>query len=233
MRRVVLLPLALLAACSAEREPAAAPAPTPTLAAPRTLVAADFDPATLGARVEGVEVIDQEAGGGLAKISAFVACPRAMTACDPATAPEGTLYTYVLTVTPQAAPEPSPAPAATATDAAVVPAEAPAELVRMTRPAPGFNAAAGFSRTEATAALGAEDALTLTLDQNQLIWRVTGGSGWEAGKPITLWWQSNRAPDKPIRAYRLEFGSRSGEFRAPFPTTEPVSKKDGTVSNRS
>ena len=219
--------LALLASCSAEREPAPAPSPTPTIAAPRTLIAADLDPAALGARMEGMEVTDQDAGDGLAKVSAFVACPKAMTTCDPATAPEGTVYTYVLTVTPQAAAEPSPTPTPIATHSAVVPVEAPAELVRMTRPAPGFNAATGYSRAEATAALGAEDALTVTLDQNQLIWRVTGSSGWAAGKPITLWWQSTRPPEKPEPSYRFEYGGKRADIAAPFPADKPVEREPG------
>ena len=220
MRFAALPVLMLIAACSAEREPEAAPSPTPTLAAPRTLVAADLDLATLGARVERMEVADRETGDGLARISAFVACPKEMEVCDPETAPEGTVYTYVLTVTPQAAAEPSPTPTATATDTAVVPVEAPAELVRMTRPAPGFNAAAGFSRAEATAALGAEGALTLTLDQGQLIWRVTGGTGWAAGKPITLWWQSTRPPQKSAPAYRFEYAGKRVDITAFFPTAD-------------
>ncbi len=95
----------------------------------------------------------------------------------------------------------------------------------MTRPAPGFNAAVGFSRIEATAALGAEDALTVTLDQSQLIWRVTAGSGWAAGKPITFWWQSTRPPEKPSASYRLEYGGKTARLAAPFPAADkPVER---------
>ena len=219
MRALGVSALLMLAACSAERDPDAAPSPTPTVAAPRTLIAADLDLATLGARVERMDITEQDVGDGLAGVSGFVACPKEMIACDPESASEGTVFTYVLTVTPQATPEPSPTP--TVTDKAVLPVEAPAELIRMTRAAPGFNAAAGFSRSEAAAALGAEDALSLTLDQNQLIWRVTGGTGWQAGKPITVWWQSTTPPSsKLVTAYRLEYAGKRADITAPFPAAD-------------
>lgn len=222
MRSVCLPAFALLAACSPEPEPEAKPTPRATVAAPRTLVAADFDPAMLGARVAGMNVTDAAIGGRkapIARVSAFVACEKEVTDCDPAILPEGTIFTYVLTITPALAPAPSPSPSATPADL-VVPVEAPAALVGTDRVVPGFNGALGFSRVEAAAALGAEEALTVTLDQNRLIWRVTGGSGWRAGKPITLWWQSTRAPGKPAAAYRLEYGGERADISAPFPAAD-------------
>ena len=227
--RVRALPaLALVAACSSQPAPAPTPTPTATVAAPRTLVAADFNAETLGGHVDGMDVTDAAIGekkAPLARLSAFVACAKGVTACDPAQLPDGTTYTYVLTVTPVTA-KPDPVPAAT-TDAAgagtpaeIAPVEAPAELIRMTRSAPGFNGAVGFTRDEAAQALGADDALTVTLDQGQLIWRVTGGGGWKAGKPITLWWQSTRAPDKPVAAYSLDYGSKRADVTAPFPAAD-------------
>lgn len=225
--RLALLPmLALLAACSAERDAAPTPTPTATVAAPRTLVAADFDPASLGGGVAEMGATNVETAGGLARVTTLVACSKAMATCDPATAPEGTLFTYVVTVTPQAVATPGPTPTATGTETPAGPLEAPAELVRMTRPAPGFNGAVGFSRAEAAAALGADDALTVTLDQNQLIWRVTGGQPWAAGKPITLWWQSTAAPAKPGAAYRLEYGGRRADIVAPFPAADKPVERD-------
>lgn len=218
--------LALLAGCAEERAPE--PAATPTVAAPRTLVAADLDPASLGARVEGMDVVDAAIGsddGPLANVSAFVACARDVPACDPARLPEGTVYTYVLTITPAALPATPPpiaTPIATGTEPPLAAPQAPAELIRTTRPAPGFNGALGFARAAAAAALGDENALTVTLDQNQLIWRVTGGAGWEAGRPITLWWQSTRAPEKPAPAYRFEYGGKSATLSAPFPAADNV-----------
>lgn len=222
MRLAALPLLVVLAACSAERAPEPAPTPSATVAAPRTLIPADFNPATLGARVVGMDVTDAEIGDEdepLARVSAFVACEREVTICDPAKLPEGSIYTYVLTITPTPLPDPTPTPSETATDLPA-PAERPAELVRTIRVAPGFNGAVGFARAEAVAALGAEEALGVTLDQNRLIWRVTQGSGWQPGKPITLWWQSTRAPAKPAAAYRLEHAGRSADIAAPFPAAD-------------
>ena len=217
--------LAILASCSAERSRETEPTPTATVAAPRTLVAADFDPASLGGGVAEMGATNVETAGGLARVTSLVACSKAMATCDPATAPEGTVFTYVLTVTPLPTASPTATPTATGTDPPVVPLEAPAELVRMTRTAPGFNGAVGFSRSEAAAALGADDALTVTLDQHQLIWRVTGGSGWQAGKPITFWWQSTAAPAKPSAAYRLEYAGKRADIAAPFPAADkPVER---------
>ena len=223
--------LVLTAACSSQPAPEPSPTPTATVAAPRTLIAADFDPAKLGAHVAGMDVTDAAIGeenAPLARLTAFVTCAKDVAACDPAKMPEGTVYTYVLTVTPAAAPavEPAETPSATpgatatATPAEVTPVEAPAELIRMTRGAPGFEGAVGFSRKQAAAALGADDALAVTLDQGQIIWRVTGGSGWKPGMPITLWWQSTRAPAKPALAYRLEYRGERAEATAPFPAED-------------
>ncbi len=224
MRLLGLAALSLLSACSAEREPAPAPSPTATVAVPRTLIAADFDRTTLGGVIEGTETSDVMVGDRLARVTALVACPKELTECDPATAPEGTVYTYVLTVTPELAPPiesaPTPVGATGPGETPVAPLEAPAELVRTTRVVPGFNAAVGYSKAEAEAALGAAEALTVTLDQNQLIWRVTGGSGWQAGKPITLYWQSTRPPAGPAAAYRLEYGGKRADISAPFPEAD-------------
>lgn len=221
MRAIVWLPaLALVTACSAERTPDAAPTPTATIAAPRTLVAADLDLATLGARVPGMDVVDKAIGDGLARVSAFVACPAGQTVCDPAALPEGTVYTYVLTVTPEVAAV-SAEPAASQAEA-ITPVEAPAELVRMSRPATGFGGAVGFSRAEAASALGPQGSLTVTLDQDRLIWRVTGGTGWAAERPITLWWQSTAAPSAPSATYVLEYGGKRADIAAAFP--EPATE---------
>lgn len=208
-----------LAACAAE--PAPEPTPTATIAAPRTLVAADFDPAALGAKIVGPKGPTPEfaimAGGEeIARIKSFVACPKAMTACVPAELPEETVLTFVHTITPAAATA-SLTPKATASSA---PVEMPPLVFRMTRPAPGFNGAVGFALAEAEAALGAPNAIAITIDQGQLIWRVTGGTGWKPGAPVTVWWQTTEPPAGPQDAFELELGGETATARGPFPAAD-------------
>lgn len=237
IRAGALCAILLLAACGAEKAPEPAPKPKPTRAVPRTLIPANFDPATLGPRVEGMDVTDAAIGAKkdpLAKLSAYVACAKSVAACDPAQLPEGTVYTYVLTITPTPVPvAPSPTPSAsdgaeaTSTPDDFAQPETATELVRTLRAVPQFKGAVGFALAEAAAALGDEDALAVTLDTNRLIWRVTRGNGWQADMPITLWWQSTRAPAKPAPAYRLEYGGKSLDIAAPFPMADKAVERAG------
>lgn len=226
--------LALLAGCSAERETAPAPAPTPTVAVPRTLIPADLDPEADGLRVEGATITDALIGNEkapFARYDAFVHCAdEAVPVCDPKLLPEDTVYTYMLTITPlAAAPEATPtagtAPETSAAPDDLVQSVAPAELVRTIVPVPRFRGEVGFAMGQAAEALGEDDALSVTLEANRLVWRVTRGS-WKRGMPITLWWRSARPPAKPAPAYRLELGGKSAEIRAPFPAADkPVERE--------
>ncbi|WP_375289799.1 hypothetical protein [Qipengyuania sp.] len=213
----------LLAACSGD-SPAPEPTPTATVAAPRTLVAADFDPWALGAKIVGPQGTDPEfdvrADGEIfATITSYVACPAQMAECDPEALPEGTKLTYVYTIVPNGPTSP-PAPEPSATDADGAPKEIPPAFFRTTKPVSGFAATLGYSRDQAAAALGDEDAITVSVDESQLIWRVTGGSGWKADMPITFWFQTTAAPAGPREAFQLEWNDRRSAVTAPFPAEE-------------
>ena len=230
MKRTALAPalgcVLLLAGCGREEAPAPAPTPTATMATERTLVATDFDAATLGAKIEGPEgpEVTSEAvanGKTIGTVVSYVACPADTATCDPEAMPEKTRYTYVHRVTlaegPEAAASPSPTPAAEDRPAVV---EIGPTLFRMTRPAPGFNLAVGYSRSEAEAALGDPEAIKVTLDRDQLVWRVASGNGWTPGATITVWWQSTLPPEGPEKAYLLEIDGKQGDVPAPFPAEE-------------
>lgn len=222
MKRLGLLTIPLaLAAC--EREvPAPTPSPTPTIAAPRTLVGADFDTLELGGRIQGpqgpeVETALSAGNREIGRMTSFVACPKAIADCNPAALPDGTIYTYVHRVT---LAEADSAPTPTATSAAPG-----ATLFRTTRAAHGFDLAIGYSREQALAALGEADALKITVDQGQLIWRVTKGEGWKPGTTITFWWTSTVPPKGPDKAYAVEIDGEVAAATGPFPGPEKADDK--------
>lgn len=221
MKRAFALPLlGLLAACSSEKTPEPAPSPTPTMAEPRTLIAADFDPASLGARVAGMDVTDApigDAGEPLARLTAYVACAKEVAVCDPAKLPEDTVYTYVLTIK-RSAVQASDSRTGSAAPAAIIPIPPTLAMIDV---ATGFEGAVGYSLSEARDALGAEDALSITLTQGRLAWRVTGGDVWKPEKAITFWWQSTRPPAPPSPAYHLVFWTDTPDsVNAPFPVAD-------------
>lgn len=222
MRKLLLIAPLALAACG--EEPASEPAPTatPTVAAPRTLVAADFDPEMLGARIEGPQGPEVESaimadGREIGRIVSFVACPADAARCVPGEMAEGTVYTYVHQVTLADDLDPADVEASEAEGAV---AETSGALFRMAREATGFNRSVGYSRAQAEAALGAADAITVTSDEGQIIWRVTGGSGWKPGSTITFWWQSTLPPEGPATAYRLAVRDMTADVTGPFPPRE-------------
>ena len=224
-RFTALAALAALTACGSDPSPAPSPTPTATVAAPRTLVASDFDPSELGARYESPQGSEIEspfvvAGGEtIAEMTSFVACPRDATSCNPDEMPAGTVYTYVHRITLSdtvAVEEPTDEETPEAAASSQIP-QIGTTLFRTARPAAGFNFSVGYSRDEAEAALGSPDAIGVSLDQKQLIWRVTGGSGWKPGATITFWWQSTLPPERPGKAYALTVRGQEAEVGAPFP----------------
>jgi hypothetical protein len=216
-----LLALALpivLTACG-ESEPDPAPSPTPTVAAPRTLVGADLDLSTLGARIEGpqgpeVETVLSAGNREIGTLVSYVACPEEVSRCLPSELPEGTVYTYVHEVT-LAGTEAASGDAQPTDGPEVI--ETPPTLFRTTRRATGFNQAVGYSTAQAEAALGDPDAISITLDDGSLIWRVDSGSGWRPGTTMTFWWQSTVPPEGPADAYLLEVDGNQASATGPFP----------------
>lgn len=224
-----LAPLALIACGdSPETDAVAEPTPTATVAAPRTLISANYDAAMLGARIEGPQGPEVEAaliadGREIGRIVSFVACPAGTATCDPTAMPGDTVYTYVHQIT-LAAQEADGAAAGGAGEDAIT--ESYATLFRTTRRATGFNGSIGYSREQAETALGDAEAIGVTSDQGQLIWRVTSGEGWQPGETITFWWQSTLPPEGPSEAWRFETSGMTARATAPFPPAEmPVERE--------
>lgn len=213
-----LLPFALfaLAACG-DSAPEPAPTPTPTVAQPRSLAAANLDLSTLGAKIVGpqgpeVETVLSAGNREIGRMVSFVACPQDITECVPGSLPDGTIYTYVHRITMADQPvldaEPEQGPEVV---------ENPPTLFRTTEKAHGFNGAIGYSMAEALAALGSEDAISITSDDSRLIWRVVQGEGFAPGSTLTFWWQSTLPPAGPADAYLLEVDGSQAIAQGPFP----------------
>ena len=105
-RTIVALPLLFaLAACGggADEPPTdleSAQSDGAAEALARNFEAGDFLDLQLGAKIVGpqgeeVESALANAEGNFADLRSFVACPAGMAVCDPATAPQDTIYTYV------------------------------------------------------------------------------------------------------------------------------------------
>ncbi|MGV3555205.1 MAG: hypothetical protein ACO1OD_08110 [Croceibacterium sp.] len=207
--RVALASLAALALAgcgSSEPEPAPSPTPSATPDKPKSLVPADLGALVLGARIEGPqgpEVTGTFAVDGetLADVVSYVACPEGLDPCDPATAPEGTVYTYVHRVTP--------ADGITG-----------ATLFRTGRAAAGFANIIGFDKAEAVEVLGEDGRIDVASDNGALVWRVIGGDGWAAGETLTFYWQSTLAPEGPREAFQFEADGTSAQGSGPFPPRE-------------
>lgn len=215
------IPFALAACGSPEPEPT--PTPTATMAAPRTLVGADLDLTTLGAKIEGpqgpeVETVLSAGTREIGTMVSYVACPEGTTQCVPGEMPDGTIYTYVHQVTLADAEETSELEGQADDGPEVI--ETPPTLFRTTRKATGFNQAVGYSTAQAEAELGDPDAISISLDDGSLIWRVARGSGWRPGSTMTFWWQSTVPPEGPAEAYLLEVEGNQAQAIGPFPPEE-------------
>ena len=224
------LPLSLaLAACGSADEPPtdldSAESDGAAAALARNIEAGEFLDLELGAKIvgpQGEEVNSalSNAEGNFADMRSFVACPAAMTECDPSTAPEGTIYTYVHVVYPGEDNEAGTG-SGEGNDSSDVER---ATAFRMIRPATGFTGAAGYSKDEAMAAIGAKADVVITCDDGALVWTVSAGDGgdqWEQAEPLTFWWQSTVPPAGPAPAYAILANYTPATGSGPYPAAAP------------
>lgn len=193
-------------------------------AAAKALPAGDFAALQLGAKVQGPEG-DEVTGalgnaeGNFADIRSYVACPVGMAPCDPATAPEGTVYTYVHVVYPGEDNDPGTGDGAANTSSDV---ERATEF-RLVMPAHGFTGDAGYSKAEALAAIGAKADVVVTCHQGGLVWTVSAGDGgdqWGQAEPLTFYWQSTAPPAGPSDAYAIFANYTAAQGPGPYPTPD-------------
>ena len=190
-------------------------------AAAEALTAGDFAALRLGAKIAGPQG-DEVSGalgnaeGNFADIRSFVACPAGMDPCDPATAPEGTIYTYVHVVYPGEDNDPDTGDTSANTSSDVE----PATEFRLMMPAHGFTGDAGYSKAEAMAAIGAKADVVVTCHQGGLVWTVNAGDGgnqWEQAEPLTFYWKSTVPPAGPADAYAIFANYTAAEGPGPYP----------------
>jgi hypothetical protein len=227
-----------LAGCSAEPTPSEvrdqevtdlnrADTTSEAVAKAKAMPAGDFTELRLGAhlgggKAEGVTTAMTNDAGSFADLRSFVACPAGMAACDPATAPAGTVYTYVLVVYPGGdnAAAKGVGSQNTASDIER------ATSLRMTMPAHGFTGNAGYAKPEALAAIGPKADVVVTCDAGKIVWTVSAGDGgnqWEQKEPLTFYWQSTLPPAGTAKAYAFGADSTEAVGSGPYPAaTEGV-----------
>ncbi|MGB7418456.1 MAG: hypothetical protein WA918_04700 [Erythrobacter sp.] len=182
----------------------------------------DFADLALGPKVEGprgteVKTSLSNEAGIFADITSYVACPPSMSQCDPATAPENTLYTYVHIVYPGEDMDASTGAGQGADDIDVESASA----FYMTAPAHGFMGHAGFSKAEAISAAGESVQVVITCTATgALSWTVNAGDGgnqWEDAEPLTFFWQSTLPPARPAASYAIRANDVTATGEGPYP----------------
>ncbi|KLE35598.1 hypothetical protein AAW00_04085 [Aurantiacibacter luteus] len=228
-----------LVACNSEPDPQtlASPTPTPTVAGPRTLIAAGFDEQKLGPRIvgpDGDEVTSTVSfeGRDIAEIVSYVACPpiEVPETSSERPAPPAPISTTgendgnVADFTNVCEPGMQGEGALFTYVHRVTPAEGadgPVLSFRTSRRATGFANAIGFDRDQAEAALGEGYAIGVQIDNGQLIWRIEKGDGWTAGEEITFFWQSELPPEGPAEAYEIETAEGRARGSGPWPPAMP------------
>lgn len=172
----------------------------------KALPAGDLTEFTLGGRIGEKTQAMRNSAGNFADLRSFVACPKGVDPCDPKTAPDGTVYTYVMVVYPGGDNDDDTGigPGNTASDIER------ATAFRMTMPAHGFTGKAGYAKPEALAAIGAKADVVVTCDAGKLVWTVSAGDGgnqWEQKEPLTFYWQSTLPPAGLAQAYAFDADS--------------------------
>lgn len=186
-----------------------------------SLETGDFGALKLGAKIVGpqgpeVKAKLSNAAGDFADITSYVACPEAMTTCDPATAPEGTIYTYVHIVYPGEDNDPDTGGSEANTSSHIELADG----FYMTSPAHGFTGGVGYSKAEAMAAIGAKADVAVTCQDGKLVWTVSAGDGgdqWEQAEPLTFYWQSLLPPAGPRPVYEIAANYTTADGPGPYP----------------
>ena len=187
----------------------------------REIQGGDLADLQLGAKIVGPQGEEVKArltneAGAFADITSYVACPKGVTECDPATAPNGMIYTYVHTVYPG---EDNQDDSGSGTGADSSDVEIATSFM-MTQPAYGFTGAVGYSTAEVIRAVGNKAQVVITCLDGGIVWTINAGGGgdqWEQAEPITFWWQSTVPPAGPADAYAIKANYVTATGNGPYP----------------
>lgn len=187
----------------------------------RALDAGDLTELRLGGKIvgpQGPEVTGAMGNdaGSFADLRGYVACPRGIDPCDPATAPAGTVYTYVLVVYPGGDNDPKSGIGDNNTASKI---ERATEF-HLAAPAHGFTGRVGYAKPEALAAIGRKADVVITCHEGGISWTVSAGDGgdqWEQKEPLTFYWQSTLPPAGASAVYKLDTDGTASTGKGPYP----------------
>jgi hypothetical protein len=192
-------------------------------AAAKALPAGDFTEFTLGGQIDEKTQAMRNSAGNFADLRSFVACPKGMDPCDPRTAPEGTVYTYVMVVYPGGDNDDDTGIGSGAAASDIERATA----FRMVLPAHGFTGNAGYAKPEALAAIGPKADVVVSCDAGKIVWTVSAGDGgnqWEQMEPLTFYWQSTLPPAGLAKAYAFDADSTEAVGSGLYPAAAKGAK---------
>ncbi len=183
----------------------------------------DLNSLVLGARIVGPVGPEVETSlvnpseESIGDLIGSVACPEGIDPCVPPNNPPGTIYTYAHTVTPGVdlpndPPFPQPGVVVSLNDVTEFALGFAAE---------GFNGVAGFDFSQATDAIGDPGLIAIEqLGDGSLVWTLSS-LDWDAGEPITFFWQTTQPPSGPGGTYAISDGVVTGVGAGPLPTEIP------------
>ena len=173
--------------------------------------AVDFDTLKLGAKIVGplgpeVKASFLGADAFVGKAVSYVACPEGMSECNPKTAPEGTIFTFVHQISPGTDEELEGKIANSASE------------FFMNKPSYGYNGVSGYSFAQANDVLGSETQIAISCVDGALKWSVDGD--WKRGQTLTFFWQSTLPPKGPDTAYSILSDEGESTGAGPYPGLE-------------
>lgn len=178
----------------------------------------DFASLTLGGTVQGPlgpEIEASLVAGDVAvgDISSRVQCPSEGETCDPATAPEGTIYTYIYEIRPGFD---GPNDEGIAAPERLIPVEH-ATSFALGFPAYGFTGVAGYDIEASSELLAPGFNAVISCADGRLSWTFPPESGWSTGETITFFWQTTQPPAGPDGQYRFVGDGQQATGVGPMP----------------